>query len=240
MRIAPLLVLAALAACSGTPPPADWKMNAVSLLEHYQTRWLEGDGKSADLALDNTRQEIAKSGRIDLLARAELAACATRAAALDFSACSRFEPLKLEAAPQDLAYARFLAGDWNGLDAKLLPSHYAAVVGAGDAAAANRAAAEIKAPLPRLIAVALLFKTGRSAPQTIGVAVDTASERGWRRPLLVWLQVQLKRAEAAGDAQAIARLKQRLQLAGGSDADSGSISGSISGAASEPKTQATR
>jgi hypothetical protein len=59
------------------PAAANWKMNAVSLLEHAQQRWLEGDSKAAELALHRMRQEIAQSGRIDLLARAELAACAT-------------------------------------------------------------------------------------------------------------------------------------------------------------------
>ncbi|MDD5391145.1 MAG: hypothetical protein PHD37_17550 [Gallionellaceae bacterium] len=201
-----------LAACSSAPPPADWKMNAVSLIEHFQARWLEGDGKTADLALDKARGEIAKTGRLDLLARAELAACGTRAAALDFAACDGYEKLANEAAANDIAYARFLAGDWRGLDTKLLPKHYADLVGAKDNAAANRAVDEIKDPLPRLIAAALLFKTSRAEPATLAGAVETASERGWRRPLLAWLNVELKRAQAAGDSGAVAHLQRRIDL----------------------------
>jgi hypothetical protein len=205
-----------LAGCSSAPPPPDWKMNAVSLIEHFQARWLEGDGKTADIALDKARGEIARSGRLDLLARAELAACATRAAALDFSNCAGYERLARgnanEAAASDIAYARFLAGDWSGLDAKALPAHYAGVTTAKDNAAANRAVAEIKEPLPRLIAAALLFKSNRAEPATLATAIDTASERGWRRPLLAWLQVQLKRAQAAGDTSAAAHLQRRIDL----------------------------
>ncbi len=201
-----------LAACSSAPPPADWKMNAVSLIEHFQTRWLEGDSKTADLALDKARGEIAKTGRLDLLARAELAACGTRAAGLDFTACDGYDKLASEAAANDIAYARFLAGDWRGLDAKLLPKHYADLVGAKDDAAANRAVDEIKDPLPRLIAAALLFKSSRAEPTTLAGAVETASERGWRRPLLAWLNVEVKRAQAANDSGAVAHLQRRIDL----------------------------
>ncbi len=211
-RIAACCALTLLAGCSSTPPPPDWKLNAVSLIEHFQARWLEGEGKTAELALEKSRSEIARSGRLDLLARAELTACATRAAGLDFSACSGYQSLARDADAGDVAYARFLGGDWNGLDAKALPAHYAALVSARDDAAANRAAAEIKEPLPRLIAAALLLQAGRADPATLTGAVATASERGWRRPLLAWLEVQLQRARAAGDPTAADHLQRRIDL----------------------------
>ncbi len=201
-----------LSACSSAPPPPDWKMNAVGLIEHFQESWLQGDGKTASLALGKARGEIARSGRIDLVARAELAACATRAAALDFSPCVAYQKLSAEAGARDAAYAHFLAGEWSGLDAKALPSHYTDLVGARDAEAANRAAAAIREPLPRLIAAALLFERGTASPATVADAVDTASERGWRRPLLAWLQVLSLRAQTAGDTHAVARLQDRIDL----------------------------
>ena len=212
LSVASLLAVLALTACSSAPPPADWKMNAVSLIEQFQSRWLEGDGKTADIALDKARGEIAKTGRLDLLARAELAACATRAAGLDFTACDGYTRIAGDAAANDAAYARFLGGDWSGLEVKLLPAHYAALVGAKDDPTANRAVAEIKDPLPRLIAAALLFRNGRADPATLATAIDTASERGWRRPLLAWLQVQLQRAQAAGDSSATAQLQRRIDM----------------------------
>ncbi len=206
------LFAALLSACGGGPPPPDWKMNAVSLLEHAQQRWLEGDTSASALAMNNARNEIAKSGRTDLLARAELAACAAHIASLDFAACAAFDKLAPDAGAGDRAYARFLAADWAGLDAKSLPVHYAGLIGAKDDANANKAVTEIKDPLPRLIAAALLFRAGRAEPATLANAADTASERGWRRPLLAWLEVQLKRAQASGDAAAAATLQRRIDL----------------------------
>jgi hypothetical protein len=190
-------------------------MNAVSLLEHYQASWLEGDTKSAGMALEKSRKEVAKTGRLDLLARLELAACGTRIAALDFGDCPAYAPLAQEASAADKAYAQFISGDWTGLDTKLMPSQYAGLAGAKDPAAANKAATEIKDPLSRLIAAGLLLKQGRAEPATVALATDTASERGWRRPLLTWLQVQLKRAQAAGDQAAVAHLQRRIDLAEG-------------------------
>lgn len=213
MRMLLAIGLLLLAACSGSPPPPDWKMNAVSLIEQFQARWLEGDTKIADLALARAREEIARTGRLDLLARAELAACASRTAALDFSSCPGYQRQAAEATPADRAYAAFLSGDWNDLDGKTLPGHYAGLVAAKDADAANKAAQDISDPLPRLIATALLFKQGRAQPATLAGAVDTASERGWRRPLLAWLQVELQRAQAAGDAAAVAHLQRRIDFA---------------------------
>jgi hypothetical protein len=77
---------------------------------------------------------------------------------------------------------------------------------------ANLAAREIKDPLPRLIAAALLFRSGRAEPSTLAAAVETASERGWRRPLLAWLEVQLKLAKSLSDQDAIAALQRRIDL----------------------------
>ncbi len=202
----------ALAGCSSTPPPANWKMNAVSLLEHAQQRWLEGDSKTADLAMRDARQQIAHSARVDLLARAELAACAVHVASLDYSACAAFDKLATDASDNDKAYARFLAGDWAGLDANTLPPHYASLIGAKEDASANQAAREIKDALPRLIGAALLFRASRADPATLNAAVETASEQGWRRPLLAWLEVQKARAQAGGDQAAANALQRRIEL----------------------------
>ncbi len=207
-----LALLLVLTACSGKPPPANWQMNAVSLLEHAQQRWLEGDGAAADAAMAKARAEIARSGRVDLVARAELAQCAARVASLDFSPCAGYEAVARDAGVADAAYARFLRGDWDGLDAKLLPTHYGAVLAARDSAAAAKAVADIKAPLPRLIAAALLFQRQQAEPAALMTAIDTASERGWRRPLLAWLEVQRQRALAAGDQEAAAALQRRADL----------------------------
>jgi hypothetical protein len=45
------------------------------------------------------------------------------------------------------------------------------------------------------------------------VAINTASAQGWRRAVLAWLNVQLQRAEQAGDTAEAERLRRRIKLA---------------------------
>ena len=70
-------------------------------------------------------------------------------------------------------------------------------------------------PLARLVAYGVQFRNASITPQGIAAAVDIASSQGWRRPLLAWLGVQLKRAEQVGDSETAARLKRRIELVSG-------------------------
>ncbi|MDL1863285.1 hypothetical protein FBR04_19980 [Betaproteobacteria bacterium PRO7] len=88
----------------------------------------------------------------------------------------------------------------------------AASLGADAADAALRA---IEDPLARLVAAGVVFRANRATPATIALAIETASAQGWRRPLLAWLNVQLLRAEKAGDRAEAERLRRRIGLVQG-------------------------
>lgn len=207
-RYLSLAALLALAACGGSLPPPDWKMNAQSGLEGFQKNYLDGNARLAEISFAKARAEAARTGRPDLIARVELARCGLRAAALEFDDCPAYQTLKDEAAGAEKGYAEFLAGNWQGLDAKLLPAQYGPVLKPGGEAKL----AEVADPASRLIAAGILFKSGKLDQVGIAAAVDTASEQGWRRPLLAWLGVELKRAEAAGDRAAMVRIQRRIDL----------------------------
>lgn len=205
-------LLALLAGCASGPPPADWKINAHSLLESHGKHYLDGETLLAERHFERARAEIARTGRLDLVARAELTRCAVRLAALETGPCTAFERLAAHASEEDQAYARFLTGDWQGLDASRLPAHYRGLLKTGEAAASLRALEEIKDPLPRAIAAGALFRAGRATPEVIALATRTASDQGWRRPLLAWLEVQAKRAEAVGDQTGLELIRRRIEL----------------------------
>jgi hypothetical protein len=211
-RYAAIISAALLTACAGTPPPPDWKMNAQGALESFEKQYLDGNSKLAAVNFERARAEIARTGRADLMARADLIRCATETAALVSEHCAIAAALPDRAAPADRAYAAFLAGKWEGLDPALLPEAYRALVRARDDAAREQALRDIKPPLSRLIAAGVLFQQSMLTPAGQMHAVDTASDQGWRRPLLAWLHVQLQRAEAAGDQAATASLRQRIDI----------------------------
>jgi len=113
-----------------------------------------------------------------------------------------------DAAPQQRAYAAYLSGRWQGMEAALLPEQHRQV-------AAGAPLAAVTDPLSRLVAAGASFKAGRIDPAGIELAVETASSQGWRRPLLMWLGVSALRAEAAGDSARLERIRRRIALASG-------------------------
>jgi len=214
-RLVALLLGLLLAACASKPPAPDWQVNAFAALKSYTAAYLSGNSRVAELELTRTRSEIAGTGRADLLARAELTRCAARAASLEFDNCAGYQPLAQDAAAPEQAYATFLSGRWTGLNTELLPEQYRPMVtqattsGTGDAAGMLGA---LQDPLSRLVAAAVLLQRNELSPADMTLATQTASDQGWRRPLLAWLGLQLTRASDAGDVEAAARLQRRIDI----------------------------
>ena len=209
-----VLALATLTACASGPPPPDWQANAKSAMDQATAVYLAGDSAGEARAFERAREQISRTGRPELLARAELMRCAAHVASLVFEPCAGFERLRNDAAPPERAYAEHLtARALPRQDIERLPPAQQAVATAlevGNASTANVQA--IDDPLSRLIAAAVLFQAGQASPATIALAAETASAQGWRRPLLAWLEVLSLRAERAGAVDEAHRLRRRIQL----------------------------
>ena len=186
----PLALAFALAAgCSSAPVPLDWQQNSFDALRSFQSLYLAGDSVGGESAFKSARAELAATGRADLVARAELVRCAAQVASLVFEACKGFDALSKDAGAEERAYAAYLEGR-------------------GPHSASNE-------PFSRLVAYGVQMRTASIDPRGIANAVEISSSQGWRRPLLAWLGVQLKRAEQAGDSETAARLKRRIELVSG-------------------------
>jgi hypothetical protein len=174
--------------CSSAPPPPDWQLNAAQSLQAFQQYYLVGDAR-AEPEFARARSELARTGREDLVGRAELVRCAVRAASLEFDDCPGFEPVRRGARQEELAYAEYLSGRGK------------------HAAGADQ--------LSRLVAAGVQLRSGAATPATMEEAVAIASAQGWRRPLLAWLGALEKRAQDAGDGEAAARVRRRIDLISG-------------------------
>jgi len=210
-------IVAFLAACASGPPPPDWQANAKSAMEQAVAAYLAGDNPAETRAFERAREQIARTGRPDWLARAELMRCAAHVASLVFEPCLGFEKLRGDAEAPERTYADHLAARrLSREDIERLPPAQravAAAVAGGDTATAD--VQGIDDPLSRLIAVAVLFQAGKASPAALTLAAETASVQGWRRPLLAWLEVLALRAERAGAADEAERLRRRIQLVQG-------------------------
>jgi hypothetical protein len=182
-----LALTALITGCSSSPPP-EWQSDAAQSMAAFERAYLTGDSARADAEFKAARSQLASTGRADLVARAELVRCAARSASLEFDDCPGFVALR-DATPENVRYAEYLLGksSYRGSDE----------------------------PLSRLVAESVRFRSGGIDPAGIARAVEIASSQGWRRPLLAWLGVQLKRAEAAGDHETAERIRRRMALVSG-------------------------
>ncbi len=222
-----LLSALLLTACANKPVPPDWQTNAHDALKGFTSAYLSGNTRLSEFELTRARTELSSTGRADLLARAELTRCAVRVASLEFDQCAAYQPLAADAGAPERAYAAYLAGQWNELDAALLPEQHRALVlkaAAGQPVAGGASQnlpvppttpsvlGTIDDPLARLIGAGVLLQTSRLTPTDIDIATETASSQGWRRPLLAWLGVQLKRASDAGERDRASSIQRRIDL----------------------------
>ncbi|MFD1709020.1 hypothetical protein ACFSF0_00210 [Ottowia flava] len=198
----------AVAACASGPKVPDWKVNSIGHVERFTEAYLKGDARVEAREFELARSETARTGRPELVARIELNRCAAHVASLDFDPCSGFEPLRADAAAPELAYAAYLDGQpLSAAQVALLPEQHRGVAGANTAALPPE-----DDPFGRLIAAGVLMRRSQATPDVVAAAVDTASAQGWRRPLLAWLGVQARLAEARGDLQEAERVKRRMDL----------------------------
>ena len=214
------VALLLLTACASGPPTPDWQTNAFAALKGFSAAYLSGNTRLADLEFARAKEALSSTGRADLMARAELTRCAVRVASLAFDNCAGYQPLALDATASEQAYANYLTGHWAALDSALLPEQHRALVllvtRRQTPAQENRPESSVlnslEDPLARLVAAGALLQNKRISPTDISVATETASAQGWRRPLLAWLGVQLKRADDAGERDAATRIQRRINL----------------------------
>ena len=210
-KIALMATAIFLTACASGPKAPSWQLESKGAMERAIAAYLEGNTRVEVAERARARREISSTGRIDLIARAELLSCASRVASLVFEPCAGFENLRQDAPPAERAYADYLAGKLSPQDINLLPKEQQS--GAQAAVLRVQTAIEnIADPLGKLVAAGTAFQAGLASPALVQAAVDAASGQGWRRPLLVWLGVQFKLAEASGNAQEAARVQRRIAL----------------------------
>lgn len=197
-----------LTACAGGPVQPDWQNDAHQSLNSFSAAYLNGNTRLAEAEFQRARSELARTGRLDLVARAELVRCGVQVASLELNDCPGFAALAADAGAAERNYADFLQG--KTVAPALLPAQYRTVAGKEKGVLPS-----FESPLSRLIVAGVLLRRGHLDATGITAAVDTASNQGWRRALLAWLEIQARQAESRGDHEIAALARRRAELAGG-------------------------
>jgi hypothetical protein len=209
-------VIAALTGCAGTPPPV-WQLDVRQAVEQATAATLAGLTRVANAQWQRALQAAAATGRADVLAHVTLSRCAVEQTALVWQGCPAAQPYLPDAGPALQAYAAWLvwpeAPSTTSTVAALPPAHQPVAQRLLQSTPPGELALVLQSvpdPLARLVAGSIAWRAGRLDAAGVAVLVDTASAQGWRRPLAVWLGVQARLADAAGDAEAAARARRRL------------------------------
>ena len=192
-----IFLIVSVAGCSSGPKVPDWKINAIGHVERFLVEIGGGEG-GIEHRQETPRAVVeALAGDVHVVGVEH---------AVD-EACRH--PLRADAGDAERAYADYLDGRMlTAAQAALLPEHHRAVA----TGAASAALPPADDPLGRLVAAGVLLRRTQASPAVVDQAVDTASQQGWRRPLLAWLGVQARLAEQRGDAPEAARIKRRMDL----------------------------
>jgi len=211
-----LLIFASLilfTACgSGGPPPPDWKTDSADLITRYQKHALLGEKTVAERYFQQAIAATGGAGRVADTARLWLVRCTTRRAMLVDDPCTEYAELaKIEQRASDHAYYQFVTLHWDGMNTALLPAQHQDLL----RTARDKRPEVLRRmtdPLARLLDASLLVLKQEADARILEVAVETASEQGWRQPLLTYLKLQEKQAVQLGNVAEQERLSLRIKL----------------------------
>lgn len=201
-----------LSACGGSPPAPDWKQDSVSLIAKYSKAELKGENTLAERYFEQALAASGGAARLEETARLHLIRCATRQASLTFEPCTGYLALAKFANAEDETYHRFLTGQWDGLDGGRLPAQYRDFLAGRNTAINPGALQKIGDPLSRLVAISIAVMRKEADDATLNLAAETASEQGWRKPLLVYLKLLESHAVRKQDEATLEKLRARIRL----------------------------
>jgi len=205
-----------LVGCGSSKPVPDWTYASFNQLDNYKKSCLSGKERIAEASFNKAVDEIKSSGDLDILARAYLTKYAVQVAVLE--AFDGREYLKIDAVEpvlQNKSFYSFLKGAFDNVDEKQLPQQYAGFFRTFKSGKKDDVAYEISKmenPLSKLIAIGLLVKKDKYDETDLKLAIDIASQNGWKKALLAYLGKLQSFYKTNNQQDKAAHVEERIQL----------------------------
>jgi hypothetical protein len=211
-----IFMLLFICACSSSQPIPQWKDTASRQLENYKTNFLTDKEDADEPHFIKARNAIASNNDLQMLAKAYLIKYALHTAVLeDFDDSDFLRIDKLEPNAANRAYYDLLKGNISQLnEAKLKPVYQKLLRLMRDKnlSVAAREISSIDDPLSRLIACGIWVKYMPYNEDVIKLAINTASQDGWKKPLWAYLTKLQKYYLDRQETDKAETIKERLEL----------------------------
>ncbi len=201
--------------CSAAPVP-DWTYQSYNALESYKASILEGKDNLAGLYFEKAVAETKRSGDLVLLARVYLTRMAMETVLQrPWSEKNFLSVREISPDPENDQFYRLLRGKNGEITPASLPTQYqefATALKKEDENAASSAIDRIEDPCSRAIAVSICDKWQLCKERGYRTAIDTASRRGWKAVLLIYLEKLAGLQDARGEKEQAALTRKKLDL----------------------------
>jgi hypothetical protein len=211
-----LISIILLLGCGGSKQIPEWINTSFNQLENYKKNYLSGKDRIADLQFNKAVDEIKKSGNLEILGRAYLTKYAVHVAVIE--AFDEREYIKIDTLQpvlENRTFYNFLKGSFDKVDESLLPRQYNSVLKIfrkGNYEDAAHEISKMEDPLSKLIVAGLLIQKNTYDEGILKIAIDTASQNGWKKALLAYLEKLLLFYETKRETEKAANITQRIQL----------------------------
>ena len=216
-RIVCLLALSfLLVGCGSSKPVPEWIDASFNQLDNYKKSYLSGKERIAEAYFNEAVDEIKSSGDLEILARAYLTKYACQVAVLE--AFDDREYLRIDAVEpvsQNRNFYGFLKGTFDNVDENQLPQQYEGFLRAFKSGKKDNVAREISRmdnPLSKLIAIGLLVKKNKDDEIDLKLAIDIASQNGWKKALVAYLGRLQSFYKTNNELDKAAHVAERIKL----------------------------
>jgi hypothetical protein len=210
-----MMVIILICACSSPQIPS-WKDSASRQLQNYKVNFLTDKEDVTEPHFAKAKKDISSNNDLDLLATVYLTKYALHTAALENFDDSDFLRIdKLQPSAINRAYYDLLKGNFAAVNISNLPANYSKLfplIIHKDLIAAVREIASISDPLSRLIACGIWVKYLSYDEKILQLAIDTAAQHGWRRPLWSYLTTLQKYYLDHREVTKAQSIKERMEL----------------------------